>query len=442
MNAELLYTSAPQGLKQGSRGFCTVQSTVGMPINLAMKLESLSGYRHLYLPGDPKAPNNPVAFSHIRFSVGGRSVSVLSRIADYGLDYSQRTNKLAHHVVLEPPLPAAGPVQLIQQPGFLKTSWDGKCTTLPPPMLPSVATPIAGICKTWQKLLGDAGWGGVVAQHWMQPRAKPLHIIFSESQSSLLLNLLAESIALLPPSMLWEATFSTYVTSLPPDIDCKVRCLISGSDEARSIAARQTVIDLTKVAPSPPPGKAIDAARSGRRLESEGSSTRPMASDPLQREPHRNATPEVEDEFFDLLNDSVLEVTTSPDAPPPVLAPAIPKPQITKSVGLASEERSNVDKPRGNATAVKSLAILVALLALVVLGLAISMVGKIRLASEVAKARNLALEKKQIEDTGAKDEQIKKPGPPMPGPPMPGPPEAGPPEPGPPEAGPPEAGPP
>ena len=75
MNAELLYTSAPQGLKQGSRGFCTVLSTVGMPLNLATKLESLSGYRHLYPSGTPDASKNPVGFSHLRFM----SVAVMSR---------------------------------------------------------------------------------------------------------------------------------------------------------------------------------------------------------------------------------------------------------------------------------------------------------------------------------------------------------------------------
>jgi len=112
MNAELLYTSAPQGLKQGSRGFCTVLSTVGMPLNLATKLESLSGYRHLYPSGTPDASKNPVGCSHLRFTVGGRQISVLSRISDYGLDYSQRTNKLAHHIVVDAPMPACGPAAL------------------------------------------------------------------------------------------------------------------------------------------------------------------------------------------------------------------------------------------------------------------------------------------------------------------------------------------
>ncbi|MFN9594379.1 MAG: hypothetical protein ACK56G_16935, partial [Pirellulaceae bacterium] len=328
MNAELLYTSAPQGLKQGSRGFCTVQSTAGMPINLAMKLESLSGYRHLYPPGDSRASLNPVAWSHLKFSLGGRTVSVLSRIADYGLDSSQRPNKLAHHLVLVAPLPPAGPVTLIQQPGVLRTSWDGKCTTLPPPMVPGGSAPGPGVCRTWQRLTGDAGWAGMVAQHWMQPRAKPLHLIFAESQSGQLMQLLAESMALLPPSMFWEATFSTYVTSLPPDIDCKVRCLVAGSEEARAIAARHTVIDLTKPNAAAPSGPAVEAARAGRSIQT-------AAAPVIAKDPEPMLEQKQEDDFFVLPDQDDAELTLQPDRPPPVVAPKLP-PSRTASLPPAA----------------------------------------------------------------------------------------------------------
>ncbi|MBM3967215.1 MAG: hypothetical protein FJ308_19455, partial [Planctomycetes bacterium] len=239
MSLELLYTSAPQGLKQGSRGFCTVISTVGMPINIAQKLESLSGYRHLYPPNDPKSNRNPVAYSHFRFQVGGRTVSLLSRIADYGLDYSQRTNKIAHHIVAQS-TPACGPAALMASPGVMRTAWDGQCETVATgPNLPQLSSS-PEVCESWERITGDAGWGGVVANAWMQPSNKPTWIVFSEEQSSQMLELMAESIAILPPSKRWQATFSTYVTTLPPDIDCRVRCVVAGSEEARMAAARGT----------------------------------------------------------------------------------------------------------------------------------------------------------------------------------------------------------
>ena len=61
MTQELIYTSAPRGLKPGSHGFCTVAVTQGMPPNLAERLEALSGYRHVYPPQDPQAELNPIA---------------------------------------------------------------------------------------------------------------------------------------------------------------------------------------------------------------------------------------------------------------------------------------------------------------------------------------------------------------------------------------------
>ncbi|MDZ4821249.1 MAG: hypothetical protein SGJ20_19995, partial [Planctomycetota bacterium] len=122
MRQELIYTSSPKGLKLGSRGFCTVASTPGMAKNLADRLESLSGYRHLHPPGSPEAHLNPVNSSYLRFVLGGQTFYLLSRIADAGLDYTQRTNKLAHHIALQhSDLPSAGPAWLAAQPNIFET---------------------------------------------------------------------------------------------------------------------------------------------------------------------------------------------------------------------------------------------------------------------------------------------------------------------------------
>src|SRR5262245_40748564 len=119
MTQELMYTSAPQGLKPGSRGFCTVASTQGIPATLAERLEALSAYRQIFAPGDPKEPFNPVVYSHLKLATGSGTVHVLSRICASGLDYTKRTNKFAHHIVLDPTeLPPAGPAWLLGQSGF------------------------------------------------------------------------------------------------------------------------------------------------------------------------------------------------------------------------------------------------------------------------------------------------------------------------------------
>ncbi|MCC6508780.1 MAG: hypothetical protein IT423_06715, partial [Pirellulaceae bacterium] len=98
---------------------------------------------------------------------------------------------------------------------------------------------------------------------------KPLWIIFSEKQSTQLSELMREAVALLPEKMRWKATFSTYCTSLPPDVDCKVRCVVAGSDEARMSIARGDVIDLTKKLGVPPDSPAVLAARAGQVIGGE-----------------------------------------------------------------------------------------------------------------------------------------------------------------------------
>ncbi|HCS51626.1 MAG TPA: hypothetical protein DIW81_08550, partial [Planctomycetaceae bacterium] len=61
---ELVYTSAPAGLRPGSSGYCTVQSSRGIPAPTVDLLESLSGYRHVYTAGTPEAAKNPVNYGH------------------------------------------------------------------------------------------------------------------------------------------------------------------------------------------------------------------------------------------------------------------------------------------------------------------------------------------------------------------------------------------
>ena len=132
MSFELLYTSAPAGLKPGTRGFTTVLCTAGIPPNVAQRLETLSGYRHVFSTQDPRDSENPVCYSHLRVPVAGRPTSVLSRIAAYGVDYSGRTNKIAHHVVLESEeLVEAGPAWLLRQPHVLRHEWDRSNQVIP-----------------------------------------------------------------------------------------------------------------------------------------------------------------------------------------------------------------------------------------------------------------------------------------------------------------------
>lgn len=247
MSTELLYTSAAQGLRHGSRGFCTVLTTAGMPINVISKLEAISSYRHLYAPDSHQASENPVAFAHQRLNLGGHMTSVISRVSAYGTDYSGRTNKIAHHVtVAANEMPAAGPAWLIRQHSFLRSEWLGQCET--PATGPEVprGDQQPRICTTWKTIAGDSGWGGVVAESIVSGSREPLWVIYPLQYQDRLLELIDESISLLPRNMRWRATFSTYAANIPPDVDCKIRFVPVGSEESRFAASQGQAIDLTK----------------------------------------------------------------------------------------------------------------------------------------------------------------------------------------------------
>ncbi len=270
MTQELWHTSAPRGLKPGTRGFCTVVCTQGMPVNLAERLELLSGYRHLEAPRADRSDANPVAYNHVRLMVAGRRLHVLSRIASYGLDYSGRSNKFAHHVVLEPhELPKAGPAWLLAQPGFLETAWDGQLRLLPRGRNVPHGAIQPGPCPAWQGVAKDAGWAGWLAQTVLEPPEKAPRAVYLIVPRGLdVLSLLAEAVALLPAERRWEATFSTFYLPLPGDVDCRWRTVFEDTPEAQA-ARRQRgtwCLDLTRPLPALEETPAVLAARQGKSI--------------------------------------------------------------------------------------------------------------------------------------------------------------------------------
>lgn len=268
MSQELLYTSAPNGLKPGSRGFCTVLSTQGMSAPLASALESLSGYRPVYPASDERASRNPVVFSHLKMQAAGRSWHVLSRVADYGLDYSQRANKLAHHVVLDQAserLPG-GPANLLSMSGFMREEWSGEPKVVALKPVTREPRPAVGPCRAWAEMTGDAGWAGVLAESFLKDPDRLVIILFAPGQD--ILPLFSEAISLLPPDRRWDVTFSTYFTGLATGTTCVWRAMVHDSKEAhdslRFVNALR--IDLTADSfPAATDAALVEAARTGNR---------------------------------------------------------------------------------------------------------------------------------------------------------------------------------
>jgi outer membrane biosynthesis protein TonB len=233
-----------------------------MSAALAQRLEALSGYRHVFSPQDASGELNPVVHSHLLLEVGGRRCHVLSRICDAGLDYTQRTNKFAHHVVLDASEAVpGGPAWLLGLEGFMQAAWDGEPRMLPVGRAPPAGNPPPGVCHAWQRLTGDAGWGGVLAE--TATTGLPAVLIFRPGMD--MLPLVAEALALLPPALRWNVSFSTYLNKLPPGVDCQWRCVLDGNAEAVAAGRvpRALVLDLSAGLGPARDGAYVHAARTG-----------------------------------------------------------------------------------------------------------------------------------------------------------------------------------
>jgi len=256
MPKELIYTSAERGLRPGTRGFCTVAYTRGMSPALVRILESLSAYKALYADHDPRAASNPIAFSHYRYMLDGRGLSILSRIAGTGVDHTRRNNKIAHHLSLrDQERPEAGPAWLLSQECAFHTCWTEPPQLLEsPPSLPPEpegAEPLGAL--TWQQLTGDAGWAGELAQSCLLHPREPVYIVAPPDVD--MLRLFAEALALLPVRKRWQVSFNTYFNTAPAGASCLWRGCVPDAECLRSAqrGGRNRIFDLgllTQSAPS------------------------------------------------------------------------------------------------------------------------------------------------------------------------------------------------
>ncbi len=282
MSHELLYTSVPNGLKPGAKGFCAVAMTEGMTSTMAERLESLSGYRPAFPAGGAQANLNPVNFAHWQLTVGGNPVDVLSRVGFAGLDYSRRSNKFAHHIVVGPheQVPG-GPAWVMRQPGVMESQWSGEPRIIPVGRaIPRGLAP-PGPCAAWRTLTGDAGWAGVLAGAFVANDEKPAYLLFAPGMD--LLPLIDEAIGLLPAALRWQVTFSTYFTDLPAGLKCVWRCCLASNDrpsDARRLVNAGLVIDLTRSPGTAPDGPLVHAARIGIASVASTSSAITAAAEP------------------------------------------------------------------------------------------------------------------------------------------------------------------
>ncbi len=282
MAQELLFTSAPKGLKPGSSGPCVVQMSDSMPPMLMQRLEALSVYRGA---GDGHEPIP--SLSHVLVDMNGMRRHVVSRVAHAGNDHAGRSNRLAHHLVLHgEELGLGGPAWLVQQPVF-KTEWDGRVTYLEgEAWLPEGPAQPVHVCANWKTVAGDAGWAGVVAEAALAPSPKPVWIIHRRNVP--VLALLDEVVSVIPPRERWKVTFSTQFTQPLPSAECTIRFCLAGTDAAQAaLHAEGVVLDLSSPGRLERSGGLVAVARSGRATAASqapaATAVAPVALEPERR---------------------------------------------------------------------------------------------------------------------------------------------------------------
>lgn len=199
MPLQLVFTSAPQGLTPGRSGYCTVARHRAVPDRLAQLLESV---------GTPHEPTHGETFTFRTLEAGDRHWFVLSRFVARGLDYTQRDNRLAHHLIFsaeEAALLAPPAALAVRWRGWLD-EWHGAPTWLEGEDRPLALEPTAALSPalTWRAVTGT---GAKAA--WLADATGPVSVgLRHPPAATSLLRLFAESSALIGKSA-WHATFTT-----------------------------------------------------------------------------------------------------------------------------------------------------------------------------------------------------------------------------------------
>jgi GTPase-associated protein 1, N-terminal domain type 2 len=214
---QLIYTSAPRGLVSGQSGFCTVARSADLREALAQRLEQLSAYHYLELSGGAPSRRNPTISAYRILDVRGTRYHALSRLQPCGLDFTARTNHLAHHLVFSAEEVAGlpSPAAILRHWGGWLCAWDGEPRLLEPvPMetftqIPGPQLPAA----TWQQLTGDAGRAAGLLESEL---ARGCYLLYPAGAEQQFLECLGETLQLLNPAgesplRAWQYTFTTFL---------------------------------------------------------------------------------------------------------------------------------------------------------------------------------------------------------------------------------------
>jgi hypothetical protein len=208
---QLIFTSVPRGYQPGASGYCTAARSEQMRSGLVQRLEQMSVYSHrTVFP-------NPTILAYRLVDLGGVKYRVLSRIRDAGLDFTQRSNFIAHHLAFEPneSVGGASPAEILLFWNGWKDQWEGNPSALQDEKGDAIGSSVNRLsppCKHWEDLTGDSGWGAFPWNHsggscWFHEKLDEFE----------LLHLMGESLRLKSSGRidaLWETSFTTYLGTI------------------------------------------------------------------------------------------------------------------------------------------------------------------------------------------------------------------------------------
>ncbi|MBT7742413.1 MAG: hypothetical protein HN727_11485 [Opitutae bacterium] len=210
MARQLIFTSAPQGLEPGRSGYCTVARHKDIRSRLVRELERLSVYDYNQQGEGPKAK---VALFR-KLALGSEEFFVISRISDAGLDYTNRTNYIAHHLILD-----SFEIATVPSPAEILANWNGwksKWEEGPRYLedseevdLSLFKSPALIPANGWLAATNDPGNAAILVSPSMK---KPVLLEVHPGQEESLLKLFAESSALHKLSLdAWDYSFTTFL---------------------------------------------------------------------------------------------------------------------------------------------------------------------------------------------------------------------------------------
>jgi hypothetical protein len=177
---------------------------------LVRELERLSVYDF----GQQVGGNRVDISIYRKIILGSEEYFVLSKICDAGLDYTNRTNYLAHHLILDgfEIATSPSPAEIFLNWNGWKSKWEENSRYL----TPGEEVTLTGFkskglvpCKNWLSFTNDPGNAATLVSPAV---VKPIVLENAPARAEHLLQLFAESSALLKISLdAWDYSFTTFL---------------------------------------------------------------------------------------------------------------------------------------------------------------------------------------------------------------------------------------